>query len=203
MSVLDQLRDFERQVVSRLRELEPLVREYEQLRVAAERLGVSYQPRADTGDGDRPRPRRRRSAKNAGTRSNTRAPSSADTSVDRGRRAAKPAARSAKAGGRSRAAVRRRSAAAPGQRQQQMLALVREHPGITVAEIALQFGIDATGLYRVVHRLTKAGEVQKDGRRLYPASSTGSEADRDGGGVTRGPTSRAGSQSSTGAATSA
>jgi transposase-like protein len=84
-----------------------------------------------------------------------------------------------------------------------MLALVREHPGITVAEIAQRLGIDATGLYRVVHRLTKAGEVQKDGHRLYPASSTGPEPDRDGGGVTRGSTRRAGSQSSTGTATSA
>jgi transposase-like protein len=199
VSVLDQLRDFERQVVSRLRELEPLVREYEQLRVAAERLGVSYQPRADAGDGDRPRPRARRRA----TRASTGAPRAAATGADRGRRAAKPTARSAKAGGTSRAGARRRSVAAPGQRQQQMLVLVREHPGITVAEIAQRLGIDATGLYRVVHRLTKAGEVQKDGRRLYPASSTGSEADRDGGGDTRGSTSRAGSRSSTGAATSA
>jgi transposase-like protein len=198
VSVLDQLRDFERQVVGRLRELEPLVREYEQLRVAAERLGVSYQPRSDTGDGDRPGPRRRRRA----TRSSTGAPRAAGTSADRGRRAAKPAARSTKAGGTSRADVRRRSVAAPGQRQQQMLALVREHPGITVAEIAQRLGVDATGLYRVVHRLTEAGEVQKDGRRLYPAGSTGPEADRDRAGVTRGSTSRASSQSSTGSATS-
>jgi transposase-like protein len=63
-----------------------------------------------------------------------------------------------------------------------MLALVREHPGITVAEIAQRLGIDATGLYRVVHRLTEAGEVRKDGRRLYPASSTEPEADSDDGG---------------------
>jgi hypothetical protein len=44
MSVLDQLRDLERQVVSRLRELQPLVREYEQLRQAARRLGIKYAP---------------------------------------------------------------------------------------------------------------------------------------------------------------
>ena len=40
MSIVDQARNFERELVSRLRELEPLVNEYEQLRKAAERLGL-------------------------------------------------------------------------------------------------------------------------------------------------------------------
>jgi len=44
MSLLDQMRKLEKQLVSRLKELEPLTREYEQLRRAAERLGIKYSP---------------------------------------------------------------------------------------------------------------------------------------------------------------
>ena len=67
MSVLDQVRKLEQQVVDRLEELEPLTREYEQLRKVAERLGVKYSPRSAKDDGaatakpakasDRARPR--------------------------------------------------------------------------------------------------------------------------------------------------
>lgn len=146
MSVLDQLRDVERQLVARLRELEPMVREYEELRVAAERLGVGYQPRSD---------------------------------------APEDAATAAKGGGTSGARARRRATAAPGQRQQEMLDLVSEHPGITVAEIARRLGVDASGLYRFMHRLTKAGAVRKDGRRLYPVSANVPQASGDGRGVTK------------------
>jgi predicted transcriptional regulator len=53
-----------------------------------------------------------------------------------------------------------------------MLALVTEHPGITVAGIADQLRIDATGLYRVMRRLTETGQVRKDGPRLYPRNQT-------------------------------
>jgi transposase-like protein len=175
VSVLDQLRDLERQVVGRLQELEPLVREYEQLRAAAERLGVSYQPRADTGDGDRPRPSRRRRASAAAPRPNAAAP----VTTDRGKRATKRAPKPAHTGRASERAARRRPAAGPGQRQQQMLALVVEQPGITVTEIAQRLGVDATGLYRVMHRLTDTGEVRKDERRLYPSNQTRPETTGD------------------------
>jgi DNA-binding IclR family transcriptional regulator len=51
-----------------------------------------------------------------------------------------------------------------------MLGLVTAHPGITVGEIAQRLGIDATGLYRVVRQLIAAGQVRKDGPRLYPGN---------------------------------
>jgi transposase-like protein len=168
VSVLEQLHDLERQVVARLRELEPLVREYEQLRAAAERLGISYQPRVDTGDGDGPRPSRRPRARAAPPRPNAKANASAPVAADRGERATK----SANTGRAARRAARRRPAAAPGQRQQQMLALVVEQPGITVADVAQRLGIDATGLYRVMHQLAETGQVRKDGRQLYPGNQT-------------------------------
>ena len=51
MSLLDQVHKLEQQVVDRLKELEPLTREYEQLRKVAERLGVTYSPGSPEGDG--------------------------------------------------------------------------------------------------------------------------------------------------------
>jgi transposase-like protein len=197
MSVLDQLRDLEREVVGRLRELEPLVREYEQLRAAAERLGVKYNPGSGADEGHQPAPgRRRRAARatprsTAGGRPSSGQHTSASGSGDRAGRAVKRPSRSVKATGTatSRRAGRRRAPAAPGERHEQILGLVTERPGITVAQIAQRLGIDATGLYRVVRQLTETGQVRKDGPQLYPsnqartraqtANTTGSESRAD------------------------
>lgn len=66
---------------------------------------------------------------------------------------------------------RRRSVAAPGSRQQDVLRLVSERPGISVAEIAKQLGVDATGLYGVVRRLQAKGQIRKDGTALRPVEA--------------------------------
>jgi ribosomal protein S25 len=178
MSVLDQLRDLERQVVSRLRELEPLVSEYEQLRAAAERLGVKYNPRSGADDAHQPAPDRRRRAARATPRSNAGGAvsgphASASGSGERAGRAGRGPTRSVKSTGTAtsrRAGRRRRAPAAPGERHEQVLGLVTERPGITVAQIAERLGIDATGLYRVVRQLTETGQVRKDGPQLYPSN---------------------------------
>ena len=52
MSLLDQVRTLEQQVIDRLRELEPLSFEYDQLRKVAERLGVKYTPTAAEAAGE-------------------------------------------------------------------------------------------------------------------------------------------------------
>lgn len=44
MSVLEQLEEFEQSIVKRLRELAPLVREYQELRGVADRLGLDPGP---------------------------------------------------------------------------------------------------------------------------------------------------------------
>src|SRR3954470_17512490 len=44
MTVLDQVRELEREVIDRLQELEPLIREYEELREIAQRLELDYTP---------------------------------------------------------------------------------------------------------------------------------------------------------------
>jgi hypothetical protein len=58
----------------------------------------------------------------------------------------------------------------PGKRDEQLLALIRERPGITVREAGQALSIDATGLYRVVARLEQRGDVRKNGRELQPVT---------------------------------
>jgi transposase-like protein len=66
----------------------------------------------------------------------------------------------------------RRKAAAPGQRQQDVVRLVSERPGITVAELAQELGVDATGLYGVVRRLQAKGQISKEGTALRPVDES-------------------------------
>jgi hypothetical protein len=68
----------------------------------------------------------------------------------------------------------RRPAAAPGQREQDVLRLVSERPGITVVELAEELSVDATGLYGVVRRLQAKGQIDKDGTALRPVTDTAS-----------------------------
>jgi hypothetical protein len=198
MSVLDQVRKLEQDVVARLSELEPLKREYEQLRKVAQRLGVKYsstsadadaasQPTTTTRGGSTrtraTKPTARTPAKTRATRSPSRTRSKKSTSGQRSapargrRRAADSAAatsRSATAGrggAPNRARMGRATPARAGQRQDQVLALVREHPGITVREIGQRLGVDPTGLYRVVKRLTDNDRLRKDGSSLHPVDT--------------------------------
>ncbi|MEA2383059.1 MAG: hypothetical protein QOH72_3030 [Solirubrobacteraceae bacterium] len=53
-------------------------------------------------------------------------------------------------------------------RRDQLLAIVKERPGITVREIGTELGVDPTSLYRIVHRLEQDGALQKRGRELLP-----------------------------------
>ena len=70
---------------------------------------------------------------------------------------------------------RTRTAATPtaraGGRREQLLALVVDQPGITLAQAAKQFGLkDATGLYAVARRLQDDGLVRKSGAELHPTA---------------------------------
>ena len=55
-------------------------------------------------------------------------------------------------------------------RQQDVLRLVKERPGITVGEIAKELGVDATDLYRPVRKLEQDGAIIKLGVALQPTS---------------------------------
>jgi hypothetical protein len=55
-------------------------------------------------------------------------------------------------------------------RRDDLLALVREQPGITLAQAATRFGLkDSTSLYSVARRLQQEGLVRKAGPELHPA----------------------------------
>ena len=53
-----------------------------------------------------------------------------------------------------------------GGRRDQLLAVVKEQPGITVREVGTRLGVDPTSLYRIVHRLEQDGALRKSGREL-------------------------------------
>src|SRR4051794_32363856 len=145
MSLLDQVRKVEQQVVDRLKELEPLTREYDQLRKLAERLGIKYSPATEDAQDDATPPApaagRTRAAKTTARASKPRA-ARAPARKQAAKRAAKRRAAKPPAGKppaakptAARADGGRRRVAAPGQRQDDVLRLVGEQPGITVREL--------------------------------------------------------------------
>jgi hypothetical protein len=88
----------------------------------------------------------------------------AKTGAPRGRGGARRARGNASST-RARASGRTRD----GGRRDQLLAVVKEQPGITVREVGTRLGVDPTSLYRIVHRLEKDGALRKNGRELRPA----------------------------------
>ena len=64
---------------------------------------------------------------------------------------------------------------APGSRQQDVLRLVNERPGISVPELGKELGVDPTGLYQIVRRLEGRGAIRKDGRQLQPVAPLGQD----------------------------
>jgi ribosomal protein S25 len=149
MSVLKELHAVEEQVIARLRELEPMVAEYEELRRAAERLGLTYEPGGMSEPAPQPKdlPAASR-ANNAGRRAGASKPTAPSRSARGGRRS------------------RRRSPVSSAERAAQVLEQVRANPGTTVPEIGKRLQIDYTGLYRVVRELEHEGALRKSGRKL-------------------------------------
>jgi len=59
-----------------------------------------------------------------------------------------------------------------GTRRDQLLALIVDQPGITLAQAATQFGLkDATGLYAAARRLQTDGLVRKNGVELHATAN--------------------------------
>jgi hypothetical protein len=151
----DEFRDAEKRVAQRLKELEPAVAEYRELEAVAQRLGIDVAAAQPTRSA---RPRRRTAPAASGK-------ANGGTSPRRGRRSTA----STKRNGSTPPAPGRRPTQ-PGKREERLLALIRERPGITVAEAGNAMRVDPTGLYRVVARLEQRGAVQKAGRELKPVS---------------------------------
>ena len=128
------------EIAARLKELKPLVDEYERLTAAAAALdGV---------------PTNGASARASGTVAAGRRP-----------RSQSGAKRSKSNGGGT---GRRGRPKGTGTRGAEALALVRSKPGITIPEIAEQMGIKQNYLYRVLPGLADDGLVKKEGRGWHP-----------------------------------
>jgi hypothetical protein len=149
MSVLEELHGLEGRVAARLNELRPMVEEYRELEEVARRLGLETERSATCNSAS------------AGTRT-----------VRRGRRAtaSKQATRKRRAPRRTRSVAAQSATGAGGAtRQEQIVELVKQRPGITVPELGKEFGVDATNLYRIVRRLDADGTIKKQGSGLHPA----------------------------------
>ena len=55
-----------------------------------------------------------------------------------------------------------------GQRAGQVLALVKQRPGLPAKDVSIELGVDPTSLYPVVKRLEQSSVIKKQGRELQP-----------------------------------
>ena len=139
MSLVDQVRKLEQQVVDRLKELEPLTREYDQLRKVAERLGLKYTPgSAKSDDGRRRRhaaPHRQASGRRQAA---ARKPAKAQAVQNARPRAAKPSAkpRGTRSTSRAKGEGRRRAASGARSRRARASAQTRRYEPTTVRRTA-------------------------------------------------------------------
>lgn len=85
-----------------------------------------------------------------------------------------PSTRANRATGRR--AARPRDRRGGNTRTNQVLALIRKTPGVTIRQIGEQLKIQPNYLYRVVTKLTADGLVTKDGTGLHPVSGTSATA---------------------------
>lgn len=146
MSLADEAREVRERIAARLRELEPLVREYQELQRLAGQMGL------EGLDGDLPTVSLGEQGGASGG-----APASADRPRSRRRST-----------GRGSKAPRRTPRADEGQLAPRILAAVRARPGKTVGEYAEVLGVPPTALYRPVRRLATEGALVKRARQLFP-----------------------------------
>jgi hypothetical protein len=140
MSLVDEARTVRQRVADRLAELEPLVREYEELEQLAAEMGLERSSSTAAADRAEPhatqQPRRSTRARRAPARRNQ--------------------ARSDDPGGSGDLATR-------------VVDAVRAAPGKTVAEYASDLDVSSTALYRPVRQLTTSGAIVKRARQLFPS----------------------------------
>jgi hypothetical protein len=140
VSLVDEARAVRERIAARIRELEPLVAEYNELQKLADEMGIdSTEPKsAGAATTEAPRQQRSRSPKH--------------------QRRAKNAGKGAPS-----------AASRNDEFAQRVLQAVRDEPGKTVAEYAGLLSLSPATLYRPTRELTAAGEIIKRGRQLFPA----------------------------------
>jgi sugar-specific transcriptional regulator TrmB len=140
MYMADFLDEKRNEIGARLKELKPLVDEYQRLEAAAAALdGMPVHSNGSAGNGS--------------------------GSTRRATARVKAAGRTRGAGSGT---GRRGRPKGSGTRGAEALALVMGSPGITIPEIADKMGIKQNYLYRVLPGLAEDGLVRKDGRGWHP-----------------------------------
>jgi hypothetical protein len=151
--VSDFLDEKRREITDRLKELKPLVEEFNRLEAAAIALAGALGSAASDAGGAvvrRRGPGRPRRAATSATKA-AKAPKAVKAKAAR-----KPAGRPAK-----RRAGRRKGS---GTRAAEALSFVQGQPGIAIPELAAKMGIHQNYLYRVLPGLEKEGKIRKEGR---------------------------------------
>ncbi len=159
MSELEELRAVEERIAARLGELQPVVEEYEELQRAAQRLGIDVQALRKRHGGRDGVPR---DAPSSDARAARDARSARDRPASRRRRRPEPVRVADEATAAQPGGTRAKGA----ERRQQVIALIRERPGITVPDVSRELGLEPPPVYRVIRKLLAAGVVVKDGKRL-------------------------------------
>jgi len=155
--VTDFLDEKRREITDRLKELKPLVDEFNRLEAAAGALaGVIGSAAADAGAAVT---RRRGPGRPRGSASRKAAAAAAAPAAPK---AARKPGRPAK-----RRAGRRKGS---GTRAAEALSFVQGQPGITIPELAAKMGIKQNYLYRVLPGLEQENKVEKKGRGWHPKS---------------------------------
>jgi ribosomal protein S25 len=155
--VTDFLDEKRREITDRLKELKPLVDEFNRLEAAAAALaGVIGSAASDAGSAIT---RRRGPGRPRGSSNRKKAAASTATATAAPKAAGKPG-RPAK-----RRAGRRKGS---GTRAAEARSFVQGQPGITIPELAAKMGIKQNYLYRVLPGLEQEGKVEKKGRGWYP-----------------------------------
>jgi ribosomal protein S25 len=168
--VTDFLDEKRQEITSRLKELRPLVDEFNRLEAAATALaGVIGSAASDAGSAASAAAatvtRRRGPGRPRGSASRKKAAKAAAPAATATATAPKAAAPKAAAKPAKRRAGRRKGS---GTRAAEARSFVQGQPGITIPELAAKMGIKQNYLYRVLPGLEQENKVEKKGRGWYP-----------------------------------
>jgi hypothetical protein len=179
--VTDFLDEKRKEITDRLKELKPLVDEYQRLEAAASALagvGGSASSAVATprrrGPG-RPRGSVNRTSAKATEKASPAATATATAPAKAGRKKpGRPPGRKkpGRPAGSSSSSTPRRAGRRKGSgtRAAEALAFVTGQPGISIPELAAKMGIKQNYLYRVLPSLEQEGKVAKKGRGWHPKS---------------------------------
>ena len=167
----DFLDDRRQEITNRLKELKPVVDEFNRLEAAALALAGAVGSAASeaTSAAAAAVTRRRGPGRPRGSinRTSKAAPASAPASTPAKKaRRKKPGRPAGRPPGRPKGRVGRRKGS--GTRAAQALSFVQGAPGITIPELAAKMGIQANYLYRVLPGLEQDGKLEKKGRGYHP-----------------------------------